>query len=762
MGVGASVALAGPHDVVVATAIDVQDATFEANVTSALSGAGVLNDMERLPNGKLLIATDTGLKRLNADGTLDQTFVPDSDIATRWVTNVAVLPDGSFVATNGFLSPNPSKFDSSGVRDNNSNGWNSYSGTPRSLFALPDGGFLVAGETCVQKIDANGVEVASFLTNHFSTLMGNSACPEVFDIVADGSGFVLATNLVGALTHPVIRLNGDGTLDTTFNNNVSSWLSDPNKTWTAHDVVRMPDGDFVVVGEFDSGPGAREVNLARINADGTSDTSFNSTVEQQGGSSLWNNSSPVWEGSARSVAVDPLGEILVGGMLYVLDDPSVRDPNDQNWNQLRTRVVRLSTGGSYISAFEAGVSWPDNFSNTAIELVPIPSEGKTIVFSSFSNGGHVRTYSGNFAVAPTVTTVSPTSGSTGGGTSITITGTNFVNGSTVTVGGAACTNVTVVSATSITCTTPSGSAGTASVVVSSSGLSNSANTLFTYDAPSSTPVFVPAPVTQPPASQPPATQPPSTPGVPALVNSDNQQTLTQAPGGATAIVNGEVVAVEVEAPADLPAAQKDPEDRSPAEVAALQDAAESLIDELNDVAGGDSGLSVVPSPTGASITGLMNVPVPIENTVIVKTDDQSTVFAALNQDGSVTEVQPGAQIEVLGNGQVGVAAFGLTPGETVEFVLMSTPTLLGRFDVNAQGGIKAQASLPDSIGTGSHTLVVASPSVKASLGLKVGSAVRPTLPVTGGDTDGLAPVMLLLAVGAVLVTVSRRRITLVP
>lgn len=71
----------------------------------------------------------------------------------------------------------------------------------------------------------------------------------------------------------------------------------------------------------------------------------------------------------------------------------------------------------------------------------------------------------SFAAVPTITSVSPTSGSTAGGTAITITGTGFVAGATVSVGGAACTGVTVVSATSITCSTPARSAGAKDVVV---------------------------------------------------------------------------------------------------------------------------------------------------------------------------------------------------------------------------------------------------------------------------------------------------------
>ena len=364
--------------------------------------------------------------------------------------------------------------------------------------------------------------------------------------------------------------------------------------------------------------------------------------------------------------------------------------------------------------------------------------------------------------APTVTSVSPTSGSTAGGTAITITGTNLGNASTVTVGSAACTNVVVVSATSITCTTPPGTAGTASVIVTAGSQSNVANTLFTYNAPATTTTTTTttttAPGTTAPGTSAPATAPTSStaPVGPVNVTSSNQSSLTRTPGGATAIVNGQPVTVAVETPADLPAAQVDPEDRSPAQVAALQTAADNLVSQLNQAAGGNSGLAVQDTPTGAAITGLLDKPVPIENTVLVEAGTKSTLFAALNQDGSVTEVQPGAVIEVLGDGQVGVVASGLTPGETAEFVIMSTPTLLGSYTVSANGTIKAQTSLPDGLGLGNHTLVVASPTVQASLGLKV-SATPSTLPATGASSSNTMQIALFLMVGGLMVAFLRRR-----
>jgi hypothetical protein len=67
--------------------------------------------------------------------------------------------------------------------------------------------------------------------------------------------------------------------------------------------------------------------------------------------------------------------------------------------------------------------------------------------------------------APSVTSVAPPSGTTAGGTPVTITGTGFLAGATVTLGGTAATGVSVGSSTSITATTPAHTAGAVSVVV---------------------------------------------------------------------------------------------------------------------------------------------------------------------------------------------------------------------------------------------------------------------------------------------------------
>ncbi|HEX7486451.1 MAG TPA: IPT/TIG domain-containing protein, partial [Vicinamibacterales bacterium] len=69
---------------------------------------------------------------------------------------------------------------------------------------------------------------------------------------------------------------------------------------------------------------------------------------------------------------------------------------------------------------------------------------------------------------PVIQSITPVTGTTFGGTVVTIQGTGFVAGATVAFGGTAATAVTVVSTQKITATTPAHASGAASVVVSGS------------------------------------------------------------------------------------------------------------------------------------------------------------------------------------------------------------------------------------------------------------------------------------------------------
>src|SRR5207249_828991 len=75
--------------------------------------------------------------------------------------------------------------------------------------------------------------------------------------------------------------------------------------------------------------------------------------------------------------------------------------------------------------------------------------------SGISATGSADRFTYTAASLPTVTSLSPTSGSTAGGTSVVITGTNFTGATTVTFGTLPAASFTINSATQITATAPS-------------------------------------------------------------------------------------------------------------------------------------------------------------------------------------------------------------------------------------------------------------------------------------------------------------------
>ena len=113
---------------------------------------------------------------------------------------------------------------------------------------------------------------------------------------------------------------------------------------------------------------------------------------------------------------------------------------------------------------------------------PTAGAGAVTVTVANSNGLSGSLASGfTYLAPPTVAGVSPNTGSTTGGTKVTITGTNFAVGATVTFGAATASNIVVVSGTQITATTPANAAGAVTVTVTVNGQSGSLSNGFTYN-----------------------------------------------------------------------------------------------------------------------------------------------------------------------------------------------------------------------------------------------------------------------------------------
>lgn len=92
------------------------------------------------------------------------------------------------------------------------------------------------------------------------------------------------------------------------------------------------------------------------------------------------------------------------------------------------------------------------------------------------------------ASPPTISAISPDSGSTAGGTAVTVTGSGFTSATTVTIGGVACTTPTRTSTTSLQCTTGPRAAGNADVVVANAdGQTDLLAGVYAYLAPAAPP-----------------------------------------------------------------------------------------------------------------------------------------------------------------------------------------------------------------------------------------------------------------------------------
>jgi hypothetical protein len=202
-------------------------------------------------------------------------------------------------------------------------------------------------------------------------------------------------------------------------------------------------------------------------------------------------------GSAGAVAVtvtNPGGQSasLTNGFAYVagVSVSSVSPSNGPPAGGTAVTITGTSfASGATVTFGTAAATSVVVVSATEITATSPAGSAGAVTVTVTSNGQNGSLANGfTYVVPPSVTSVSPNSGSTGGGTAVTITGTNFAAGATVTFGAgrqggdgnAAATNVVVVSATQITCTTPAGNAGAVNVAVTVNGETGTLTNGFTY------------------------------------------------------------------------------------------------------------------------------------------------------------------------------------------------------------------------------------------------------------------------------------------
>jgi uncharacterized delta-60 repeat protein len=208
------------------------------------------------PNGKMLITGDAvrgGIRRLNADGSTDHTFLNGLSGADHWVCAVAVQRDGQILIGGWFSQVN---------------------GAARSAIARlnPDG-----------SVDNSFLKDLPGLSDSYN---GWSPLPVVLSVTVQTDNKVVIAGRFSAVNglnrHNVARLNADGTVDSTLAD--ATFRYQPPEFGGAEDMpfvlsaTVQPDGKIIVGGAFPTVNGISRPNLARLNRDGTLDASFQSEL----------------------------------------------------------------------------------------------------------------------------------------------------------------------------------------------------------------------------------------------------------------------------------------------------------------------------------------------------------------------------------------------------------------------------------------------------------------------------------------------------
>jgi uncharacterized delta-60 repeat protein len=349
------------------------------------------------PDGKILVGgyfksfagcARSGIARLNADGTCDQTFDPglalsyspessvSANLATDFnaeVTALALQPDGKILAVlsgggSDALHHGLYRFHSDGSLDSTFNADIRGSGI-QSIAVQPDGKILVAGAflgqpngafTTLTRLNPDGSLDPSFTT----MVHGGNTLTAAVDVVAlQPDGKIVfggpktdPNDVFGAVV--LGRLNSDGTRDNTF--------SAPMCSGDVIALALQPDGKIIAVGQLtfigSGGLCDKSDVIARFNPDGSRDTSFIDAFSSNSGGIL-------------HLAIQANGKILFtsqSGFFTAAGD--------------RGQVARLNSDGSLDSSFNhTGIATPDQASSIyALSLTP---SGKIIlgggVFTSF-------------------------------------------------------------------------------------------------------------------------------------------------------------------------------------------------------------------------------------------------------------------------------------------------------------------------------------------------------------------------------------------
>src|SRR5690554_4070363 len=403
------------------------------------SGTGTNDEVYSLAiqsDGKILVggyfstfngSSRNGIARLNFNGNLDYSFNPGSGTGASSavysiipLSNSEIIIAGSFITYDGVSQNSISRLNSNGTLDPF---FNSGGGATRSVSLQSDGQFVIGGnftsydgigQTRVTRISANGDLDTTFnpnsggandyvraigiqqnnqilLAGDFTTYDGSakknivrtnpdgsvdpSFDPPSNGISSSGQILTIASQIDGKVliggtftsfngfsngTRHIARLNTDGSRDTTFNMGGLGANLVSNTGGYIDQVIVQPDGKILISGNFTAYNGVARNRIARLNNDGSLDTTFNPGANL---TVLW---PPV------NMYLQPDGRILIYGYFEFPYNGDVKNS-----------IFRVNSDGSYDPTFDSGIGI--STLSSGIKSVKMQTDNKFVLVGGFSS-----------------------------------------------------------------------------------------------------------------------------------------------------------------------------------------------------------------------------------------------------------------------------------------------------------------------------------------------------------------------------------------
>ena len=320
-------------------------------------------------DGKILVGGvfDLGgsrIVRLNSDGSFDNSFDYGSGFDNN-VTSMAIQSDGKILVGGGFTTYNGTdandivRLNSDGSIDTSFVSGTGFNYIAMSMAIQSDGKILVGGAFTtyngttanrIIRLNSDGSVDTSFVSG--TGFSNGNGWGHVNSISIQSDGKILVggdfTTYNGTTAKRIIRLNSDGSIDTSF-------VSGTGFSGHVNSISIQSDGKILVGGAFYNYNGTSANYIIRLNSDGSVDTSFDSGEE--------------FNGHVISMAIQSDGKILVGGGFTSYNGTSAN------------YIIRLNSDGSVDTSFVSGTG----FNNGYIYSISIQSDGKILVGGEFTN-----------------------------------------------------------------------------------------------------------------------------------------------------------------------------------------------------------------------------------------------------------------------------------------------------------------------------------------------------------------------------------------